>query len=318
VGTGRIELPLDANTYTVVTEAPDRITDRRLVQVLPNQVRRLQVELTPQPQLGRRQLVIFSGIAGAVSAGSLLYAFKDTRIAAAGSVVGGAVGLAGSYFYLPHDLSLGTSNVTVTSTLAGAAAGFSGSLLFTGRAEIIQPIAGATALVGGVMGYYVGEKTRIRPGDAALVNSGVVWGTAAGALFTAAFDPPRLVGGGLVLSGLGIGTVGGVLLARYYTVSRTHVILIDVGGVVGLLGGLAAEGLIYPTQKVSSNATEVDAHTQEHIANFALGGMAVGLIAAGVLTRNYDAPKVPVTPALGRAVAVDGSSTTTFGIAGMW
>ena len=63
---------------------------------------------------------------------------------------------------------------------------------------------------------------------------------------------------------------------------------------------------------------EGDTPSSEHIANFALGGMAVGLVGAGILTRNLDAPKIPVKPALGAATAVDGRTTATYGVAGSW
>ena len=62
----------------------------------------------------------------------------------------------------------------------------------------------------------------------------------------------------------------------------------------------------------------VDARSQEHLANFALGGMAVGLLAAGVLTRNLDSPTIPVAPALMQAAASDGRRTTIYGVTGAW
>ena len=57
---------------------------------------------------------------------------------------------------------------------------------------------------------------------------------------------------------------------------------------------------------------------QEHLANFALGGMAVGLLGAGILTRNIDKPKIPVAPTLGATTDAAGTSTTTFGVGGAW
>jgi hypothetical protein len=329
-GVGHVDLPLDASPYTVVIEAPDRVSDRRVVDVLPDQVQRVSVELERKPQLGRTQLIIASGAEGALAGGGLLYAFKQSGITGIGVGVGAVAGLAGSYFYLPHDLPLGTSNLTITTTIAGYAFGAGTALLFTKDEAGIQPIAAASSLLGGAVGYYAGLRTKVNTGDAALVNSGVMWGTATGILFATAFDPPHLVTGGLVLTGLGAGTVGALLLSREYNLSRTHVLLIDVGGLVGVAGGLAVESLAYPTQKVMTNATNVDTRTREHLSNFALGGMAVGLIAAGILTRNYDNPKVPVgaatpkpahaliTPSVGQAVLPSGESVATFGVAGAW
>jgi len=87
--------------------------------------------------------------------------------------------------------------------------------------------------------------------------------------------------------------------------------LIDVGGIVGLIGGLAAESIAYREDK---NTTR----NEEHGANFALGGMAIGLILAGVFTRNFDEPKIPITPTLGTTKDADGASTMTYGVAGQW
>lgn len=319
VGIGHIDLALPANTYVVTSEAPDRITDRRRVEVLANQVKRVQVGLTAQPQFGRRQLIAFAAVAGAGATGSMLYAFHDSGLSALGVIGGGATGLVGSVFLLP-DVPLGTSNLTVTSTVGGAILGAGASLLFTPRPEVIYPVVGLGAVLGGTAGYLVGDAIRINVGDAALINSGVVWGSVSGALFAASFAPGHTLGGGLVLSGLGMGTVGGLLLQHNFSISRTHAVLIDVGGVVGIIGGLALESLVYPTRtaQTPSSASAIDARVQEHLANFALGGMAIGLLTAGVLTRNLDDPKIPVSPAITQATAGDGRAATVYGVAGRW
>lgn len=318
VGIGHIDVALPGNTYLVTSEAPDRVTDKRKIEVLANQVKHVQVELAGQRQLGRRQLIGFSTAAGAGATASLLYAFQNTGLAGLGSVAGGAAGFVGSAFLLPDDLPLGTSNLTVTATAAGSLLGAGVSLLFTRRPEVIQPVIGASAVVGGTFGYLVGHRTRIATGDAALINSGVVWGSVAGGLFVLSFDPGHVVGGGLLLSGLGMGTVGGLLLQHNFAITRTHAALIDVGGLIGIIGGLAAESLVYPTQTAQGPSDLVDTRAQEHLANFALGGMAVGLVGAGILTRNLDSPTIPVVPSITQAAASDGRSTTVYGVRGAW
>ncbi|HET7500534.1 MAG TPA: hypothetical protein VFK02_06005 [Kofleriaceae bacterium] len=311
VGIGHVDVELPGNTYVITTEASERITDRRRVEVLANQVKRVQVELPPQRQFGRRQLIAFATAGGAGATASLLYAFQNTGLAGLGSVAGAGAGFVGSAFLLPDDLPLGTSNLTITSTLGASILGAGVSLLFTRRPEVIYPVVGVSAALGGTAGYLVGARTRINTGDAALINSGVVWGSAAGALFAVSFDPGHVVGGGLVLSGLGMGTVGGLLLQRNFSVSRTHAALIDVGGLIGIIGGLAAESRIFPSDTV-------DARAQEHLANFALGGMAVGLLAAGVLTRDLDSPRIPVAPAITQATGSDGRGVTVYGVTATW
>jgi hypothetical protein len=46
--------------------------------------------------------------------------------------------------------------------------------------------------------------------------------------------------------------------------------------------------------------------------------MAVGLLGAGILTRDMDAPKIPVAPAITHATASDGRSTAVYGVTGAW
>lgn len=315
VGEGQYDAKLDAKKYLLTTEKAGYIRDRRIIEVLPNQVRRVPIQLTPTAQVGRRQLLVFSTVAGGTATGALLSAFDESSVSTIGSLAGSAAAFLGSYVWL-DDVPLGTSNLTITSTLGSSIAGFFVSSLFTGNDRIRSPITGASALLGAGAGYYLGDRTKVRTGDAALINTGMTWGTTAGALFYASFAPDREVGAGLVLTGLGMGTIGGVLLTRYFDISRTHAVLIDVGGIVGILGGLALEGLVYPTS--TAMGEELSDEQREHLANFALGGMAVGLIAAGVLTRNWDTPKFKLQPAIGTALGADGASTSTFGFSGTW
>ncbi len=315
VAVGRFEETLASGSYTLSVESPDHVTTTKQIEVLPNQVRRELVELEPVPQTGRRQLIIAAGIGGGFAAGTLLYAFQSTSIVGVGAVLGGGAGLVGGYFQLPRDLTLGTSNLTITTAVTGAIGGTLAASLFTGEQEIVQPIAGASLLIGAGIGYYTGQKLKIRPGDAALFNSAVLWGTAAGTLFTLSFEPPGSVASGLILSGLGLGGISGVLLTRYFTISRTHAVLVDIGGLIGIAGGLAIESLAYP-QKTTS---PTDAgRNQEHLANYALGGMFVGLLGAAVLTRNHDVPKLPVRPTFQTATGTDGKTTTLYGLGGTW
>ncbi len=315
VSVGRFEESLPSGSYTLTVESPGFLPTKRTVEVLPTQVRRELVELEEVPQTGRRQLIIAAGVGGSFSAGALLYAFQNTSIVGVGSVLGGAAGLIGGYFQLPRDLSLGTSNLTITTGLTGGIAGTLAATVFTDEQEITQPIAGASTLLGAGLGYYIGQRLKVRVGDAALFNSSVLWGTAAGGLFALSFDPPRAVGSGLVLSGLALGGISGVLLTNYFTISRTHAVLVDIGGLIGIAGGLAIESLVYP-QKTASQSEA--GRNQEHLANYALGGMFVGLLGAAVLTRNLDVPKLPVRPTFQTTTGTDGKKTSLYGLGGTW
>lgn len=313
VGLGRVDEVLPTGRYVLVADAADRLRVERPIEVLPNRVNRLQLDMPPRPQFGRRQLVVFSAIGAASSTGGLLYAFDDGQIAGLGLLAGAAAGLFGTLLYLPDQVPLGTSNLTITAGLAGAVAGISASLVFTGEARIWQPVQGFTTLLGAGLGYYVGSRADVTPGDAALVASSAFWGTAVGGMFAMSFGGgERTVSAGLVLSGLGVGTVSGALMSRYYDVSRRRTVLIDIGGLIGVIGGLAAESLVYPEAEDDEDASF------EHVANFMLGGAAIGLVGAGILTRNLDAPKVPVKPAIGAAPTVGGGQALVYGFSGSW
>jgi hypothetical protein len=319
VGTGIYEIALPGGKYTVQAEAQDRVTETRQVEVLPDQNTDVSFELAHTPEFGRRQLMIYGGIAGTAAGALIASAQSDGLITLVGGGAGLAAGLLGVYWGTPKDLALGTSSLTVTSSLVGGVGGAALAAVLTndllGRNETSDPLIGGGLLVGAGVGFYIGEQTHPTPGDAAVINSGALWGTIAGGLFAITFDPGSQISGGLVLSGLAMGTAAGTLLQRYFTVSRGRAALVDASGVVGIVLGLAAESVV---QRIRDDDSQSDART----ADYALGGLATGLIVGGILTRNLDDPKlppsIPITPSLGRATTAAGVTTTTLGIQGSW
>ena len=67
-------------------------------------------------------------------------------------------------------------------------------------------------------------------GDAALFNSSLVWGGMTGVLLATAIEPGRDITAGISLSGLGMGLVGGLMLTRYFDISRTPPLFLHQGG----------------------------------------------------------------------------------------
>ena len=307
VGTGVYEAEMPGGHYTVSAEAPDFLTDTREVEVLADRDTTINVELTPRPQVGRRQLLAYGTVAGGVAGGTLIGAQSNQFYILLGIGGGFAAGALAAYFGTEKDLPLGTSSLTITSSLMGAVAGASAASIFTANGNVISPAIGGGLVLGAGLGYYAGEKLHVRPGDAAIVNSGALWGTVAGGLFAVSFDSAgkhRSADSGIILSGLGLGTVAGALLAHNYTVSRGRAALIDASGVLGIVLGLAANS-------VSSRGA---ATSDERTSNFAVGGLAVGLIAGGVLTRHMDEPKLSLAPVMNRTTA----GTATFGLGTTW
>jgi hypothetical protein len=311
VGTGRFDEDLAGNTYTISAEAPGHVRATRKVQVIQKRTQRELIDLEEIPQTGRRQLIIAAGAGAAYAGGALLFGVNnDGKIFGPGAFAVGGAGLAGAYFGLRDDLPLATSNLTITSSIAGGALGYYAANVFSGKDEVRFPVSGASMLAGAALGYIASERFDATVGDVALYNSALLWGSTTGVLLARSFDPPRSINAGLVLSGMAIGGVGGAMLTRYFDISRQHSVLIDLGGLAGVVGGLATQSLAY-------NSSRTD---NERVANFALGGMAIGLVTAGILSRNVDEPNVlsKVSPTLGTATDAGGKATATYGLGGAW
>jgi hypothetical protein len=319
VGTGAFESELPGGRYKLTAEASGRMVVAREIEVFANRDTPISFELPPQPQVGRRQLLAYSAIGGSIAGGFLGAASSNDGLVLGGLAAGGAAGFLGTYFGTSRDIPLGTSSLTITSSLVGGAVMGASSLVFTDDTQKVFPAIGGGLIVGAGIGYYAGTKLRIRPGDAAVINSGALWGSVTGALFVGSFDADQKVGAGMVLSGLGMGTLGGALLTRYFSVSRGRAALIDVGGTVGIFVGIAIENVVSQANCDASDPTCTMDQSQvarERTANYSLGGLAAGLILAGILTRNMDAPKLSVSPVISKTSTGAGSSTTTFGFGG--
>ena len=316
VGNGTLDSAMPGGRYTLVAEAPNRVTTRREVEVVPGLDTNVTFELPPVPQDGSLQLRIYAALGGLAVGGSIAAVQDQPTYIALGAGLGGLGTLAGVYFGLRH-VPLAQSSMTISTSMIGGVMGGAIGALATGDGQnrvdqhLAGPLLGAGAIAGGIVGYYVADRLHLRPGDAAVFASGALWGGVSGALFAVSFSAEPRAGGGLVLSGLGVGTLGGALLARYFSVSRGHAALIDAGGALGIVGGIAVQSISHRLQGAAPAAPN-DPST----GNFALAGMATGLIVAGVLTRTMDEPKVAMTPAVGTAQAANGTQVPTFGFGG--
>lgn len=317
-GQGTFDEEIEGGRYTLLAEAEGRLRVTRQLEVLPDRDTNIAFELPPEPQIGHKQFLVYGLVAGGFVGGSLAGAQSNNLYTALAGLGGAAGGFAGAYFAAPDNLALGTSSLTITSSAIGAGFGAGIAALFTNDVNTAAPVVGAGVAAGGALGYYMGERWHVTPGDAAVINSGALWGTVSGALLALSFvsgnangthltDNDRRIAAGIVMTGLGMGTTGGILLQRYVTVSRAHAALIDTGGIVG--GVVALAGLqVY--NRISGGET-----SDERTSNVALAGVAAGLIVGGVLTRQMD-EQINLTPTLGNASTAGGGSTTTFGVGG--
>jgi tetratricopeptide (TPR) repeat protein len=308
IGLGGFDDELASGTYELVVEASGRLPERRRVDVVAGRDTRIAVRLAEPPASGRTQLVFASALAGATAgAAGLGVGFKESG----GAIIGGAIGLGvgglGGWLGVPRDVPVGLSSLIITGALAGAVQVGSSSELATDEDSATVASALAGAVLGGATATLVGSRIDISAGDAALINSGALWGTATGALFVAVFEYDDEIENALLIAGLDVGLVSGALLASRYEWSRGHAALIDLAGLGGAAIGVAVESGLDAVGETSGN---------ERVAHYALAGMTLGLIAGGVLTRNMDVPKLRVTPSAGSAKTAQGDTVTTFGLTG--
>ena len=308
VGNGSVTMDVIAGDYQVHVEAPGRVSIDRIVTVLPKKENRLVVELLPMPETGRTQLLPGLALGGMIVGYGIdaLTTSQGSEISVGYAVLGLTLAAGAAYLAVPRDIPLGTSSLTITGIVAGTAAGSSLGSVLSNRDEIAAYSAAIGAATGGVGAYLVARRASTSSGDAALINSGVIWGTTAGAIFANTFDASPKIQAGIILSGLTLGTVSASLLTRNFDLSRRHVALIDLGGVLGLALGYSI------TSALDSNGTSVSGQTRAH---FSLAGLAVGILGGALLTRNLDATRsLTFSPQLSAARDVDGKNIMTLGI----
>ena len=308
VGTGSVTMDVIAGDYQIHVDLPGRISVDRTVTVLPKKENRVVVELPPTPETGRTQLLPGLALGGMIVGLGIDAATTNQgdTISFGYSFLGLSLGAGAAYLAVPRDIPLGTSSLTITGILTGTTAGGALGSVLSSREEVAFYGASIGAATVGLAAYIAGRRLVISSGDAALINSGVIWGTTAGAIFANTFEPSDKLRAGIMLSGLTLGSVSASLLTRNFDLSRRHVALIDLGGVLGLALGYSV------TSAFNSNGTPVTGQTRAH---FSLAGLAVGILGGALLTRNLDAPRsIGLSPQLSAARDVAGNKIMTLGI----
>jgi hypothetical protein len=235
----------------------------------------------PRPsrdQGGRAELALYQTVHGAwVGTGAgLLLGLTAPKAYAALAVLGAGTGLT---------LSLGMSRGTPMS--AGRADAINSATSWgTFNGALASAVSGASlkggvalSLAGGLGGLVLVSAATSRrsptAGDVALVNSGGVWGVASGIFLVMLTDPTARAGQATVLLAADAGLLTMALLARRLELSRGRSLLIDAGGVLGVLTGLALPVIL-------------GSSSQRAYASAGLAGMATGLATAAWLSRGWD------------------------------
>jgi hypothetical protein len=308
VGLGAWDDRIVAGRYVVSVEAPGFITQKRDVEIAPDGDQNVSITLETQATSGRVQLVAAAGVAGLVGGTSIGYAVDSNQLSPAlyGALGGTTVGLVGAYVGVPDDIPSGTSSYVITTSLVGYVNGVAGTSIASDSSSLQSAVGVVGLLSGATFSSLTARRFHPDSGDAAMLNSGALWGGATGGLFAVVFGLPKRLSGAILLGGLDAGVVAGALLARRYDVSRRHAALVDLAGLAGMAVGVSLESAI--------DADRTTSVPPERIAHFALGGMTVGLIAGVYLTRNLDEPKL--TPQLTTIRDVAGNQLVGLGVGG--
>jgi len=179
----------------------------------------------------------------------------DSEAYGAGLLVGAPLGILASRAYMSaHPVSEGQARAISWGGIWGTWQGF-------GWAEVLDIGEGqfddnaeemvAAMVVGGLAGITTGgllARNPIRSGVASGAQGGSTWGSIYGAMITGIVNED-LSGDGLLLATLlagNVGLVSGAALAGSHDLTRGDIRMINLGALVGGLGGLGLDLLIQP------------------------------------------------------------------------
>jgi len=283
---------LPAGIHTLRVEAPGRVTDERSLEVRSDRETRVNVPLRRKPRSGQNDLAVFNAFYGGfvvpaavralcIGCGANKTLEPETGLALA---VGGAgLGAFTSFFLTDDKMTTGTAYFIMAGPLWGSFEGFGIAEAAAGtsrEATLAWTLGGG--LVGASIAVVAAKPVDSTIGDALLLHTGAFWGTLSGFMLWGSIEARQETDlGRFILAGLNVGLVGGLAFSGETEYSWSHVAMINLGTAAStaVFLGLGA-------------ASETDsAGTQTRRWRFALGGMAIGLVASGLLTRNWDEPR---------------------------
>jgi hypothetical protein len=307
VGTGRFIDRVPVGERVVTLEAPLRPTEKRTVRVNATGVAELHVDMQPaRPKNGKVELLILSTAFGVLEGGLVASSLTDNPAIVGGAAVAtGALGFLVPLVFLPRQVPTGQTSLMIGGRGWGAIEGLGiATIVYGNPAAEENRVASAFFVSGGsvVAGVGLGLVARhldVSAGDAALVNSGGIWGTTAAALLLASVDAGEEIIGPVLLTGVNVGLLGGAVLAARLEPSRGRMFLIDVAGVAGIVTGTALAALVQQGDKT---------------AQFALGGLGGGLLVGALLTTSVDSDDDDA----GMFAGISERGTPIVGLSGTW
>ena len=283
--TGKLTLmdPLSRQLLTERLEAPAPLPGAVANAPAPGELSRDE-----QPSsMARAELTFWQTIDG-VGLGIELCALvecNDARPEILSAMAGGGLG-AGLALYLSRD------GIKPGQTLAldsGAGWGFWNGLalsqIFELQGRAVPAVLMGAQLGGLALGHLAWMAFPVGSGDVSLANSGGIWGGVVAAFVLNAAAPNATSKGVYItlLAASDVGLIGGALLSRVYPMSRGRTLVLDSGGLLGMLFGLGVDVLAQGDQV---------GKTPFYVAGAV--GTVVGIGGAAYLTRHWDLPAPPV------------------------
>ncbi|MEO6952029.1 MAG: PEGA domain-containing protein [Polyangia bacterium] len=290
---------LDVGKHGLLLEYPEYPWHREHLVVEPGKPGRRTVKLERPVRSGRTELVLgamaFGGVVGPLLVGALSGSTHFTQTGPGlatlllSSAAGIGAGFAGAFFTTRGGIPVGTSSLLIGGGAFGTGLGVSLALGLGSSDRTIYGITLAGGAVGLTTAALIAHYEHVSGGDAALVNSGGIWGTGAAALLVQSFDwgssanrsPTRAENGWFLLGGTALGLTAGILSAKFLERTRTEVAVVDLSGLVGTGLGFALGYAV----GISSHGDGRDRLSQG--SRFGLGGMAIGLVSGVFISRNF-------------------------------
>ncbi|MEZ4398615.1 MAG: PEGA domain-containing protein [Kofleriaceae bacterium] len=279
-GVGAFDGEVALGRHRVEVDRAGWIPGTRSVEVTDHASTDVSVELDRPPASGRWLAVTSAAALTGYLAGTVTVFSQDAGTTGGTSVAGVAVGGVLGYLLIPPDIRQSTASLLATTAVAGLLDGLQLGALLERTDNVTNTMAAGGAVLGAAAGALVVRKYDLTDGEAALVNSGLLWGSTSGVLFTQVFGGGDRTALAITAAGVNVGLVAGAVLAKRYPVSRRRAVYIDLAGAAGLIAGLAIQNAAQASGTGNNN---------ESRAHFTLGGMAVGLGLGVFLTRNQDA-----------------------------
>jgi hypothetical protein len=267
----------------------------------------------PPPQ-GRLEFVIGTGVYGGAVLPLVLYTsgvltpaiLRDNKqglVLLPMIIGGGGLGALAGFFATPSGIREANSALILGASTWGGMEGLAVGLLSDRRnTRLATGLAIGGSAAGMAAGLLLMRPLNLSPGQAAIINSGGIWGSGLGLGLGYALRGDRHDLDLTLIIGLNIGLITSGVMVNHFDLSRTRMLLIDVGAVAGAATGVLVGYLASKTDPFRSNVGK---------ANLARGGLvggAVGLGTAVVLTRKFDRRGKKGTVARDSLLTMEGGS----------